>query len=808
MTISYNWLCDYLPVKPSPEKLSEILTSIGLEVESLEKYESIKGGLKGLVIGEVVACTQHPDADKLKLTQVNVGTSDLLQIVCGAPNVAVGQKVVVAMVGTTIYPSKGEPMTMKVARIRGVESHGMICAEDEIGLGDSHAGIIILPEDSRIGIQAADYFQPYEDHIIEIGLTPNRMDAMSHMGVARDVCAYLSHHEQKEYKIIVPDISGFTVDNTDLSISVRIEDPVACERFSGLAISGIDIQDSPKWMQDKLRAIGIRPINNIVDITNFVLHETGQPLHAYDAAAIKGNQVIVKKLAEGTKFVTLDEKLRTLRADDLMICNASEGMCIAGVLGGLSSAVKEGTHDIFLESAWFNPSGIRKTSLSHNLRTDAAIHFEKGMDISNTKYALQRAALLIRSLAFGSIASNIVDEYPHPRPKTQVSISFNYLAKISGKVYSPESVKKMLRSLGFDLLKEGKDDLLLAVPFHKPDISLPADIVEEIMRIDGIDNISIPTSILISPSIETDWDGTVHKSNLCGYLVGQGFFEILTNSITNSAYFSEKELEGSVKMINSLSAELNVMRPSLLETGLESIAYNINRKNNNLRFFEFGKTYHSYGKGKYEEKNHLCLYVSGHLTADSWKEKGKASDLFYLKGICVNVFRQLNHQGIVFESMPNGKLANGLSIDAGGNRLLTLGMVHPDQCKIFDIRQPVFFADFDWDALLENAAAEKIEFRELPRQLPVYRDLALIVSKSVKYEAVEMALSPLKLDKLQDVRLFDIFESEKLGSDKKSMAISFTFLDEEKTLTDKEIDGMMSKIIKTMEEKLAAEIRK
>jgi phenylalanyl-tRNA synthetase beta chain len=808
MTISYNWLCDYLPVRPTPEKLSLILTSIGLEVENLEFYESVKGGLSGLVIGEVVECIQHPGADKLKITKVDVGAGELLQIICGAPNVAEGQKVVVARVGTSIQPLKGEPLTIKVAKIRGVESFGMICAEDEIGLGESHAGIIVLPEDTRIGIEAREYFQPYEDYTIEIGLTPNRMDAMSHLGIARDVCAYLSHHEQKEHKVKSPGTEAFVVENNRLPITVRIEDPVACERYCAVSLTGIQIQPSPAWMQEKLKAIGIRPINNIVDITNFVLHETGQPLHAYDADKIKGNVVIVKKLPEGTKFITLDEKERTLHADDLMICNAAEPMCIAGVFGGLNSGVQGSTKNIFLESAWFNPAGIRKTSFSHHLRTDAAIHFEKGMDISNCIYALQRAALLIKALAYAEIASEVVDQYPRPRSKSQFTIRYDYLRKISGKAYQSASVKNILFALGFEFLKETTDDLLLAVPFHKPDISLPADIAEEIMRIDGYDNIPIPSSIRISPSVETDRDAAAHKEKLSGYLVGLGFHEILTNSITNSAYFSNKELETTVKMINNLSAELNVMRPSLLETGLEALAYNLNRKNNNCQFFEFGKTYHTTGIGEYSEKNHLCLYVSGNLSEDSWKAKGRPADLYHLKGVCNNIFSLLNVEGLAFELAENKKLGTSVLATQDGKTFLEAGRVQQEICKRFDIRQPVYYADFDWDVLQERLAGQKIEFQELPRQLPVYRDLALVVRKSVRYDEVERAIDQIKLDKLQQVRLFDIFESEKLGSDKKSMAISFTFLDQEKTLTDKEIDAMMNRIIKTFEEKMDAEIRK
>ncbi|HTM91528.1 MAG TPA: phenylalanine--tRNA ligase subunit beta, partial [Flavisolibacter sp.] len=485
MTISYKWLSEYLPVSIEPERLSKILTSIGLEVEKMETFEEVKGGLKGLVIGEVLQTEQHPNADKLKLTKVNVGNGEPLQIVCGAPNVAAGQKVIVAIVGTTIYPTSGDPLTMKVAKIRGVESYGMICAEDEIGLGISHAGIMVLPGDVRIGQRASEYFNPYSDVIYEIGLTPNRMDAMSHWGVARDVCAYLTHHDKKELKPVLPQ-TAFKVDKATLPVSVSIENKKACKRYSGVCIAGVKVQESPKWLQERLKSIGLRPINNIVDITNFIQHETGQPLHAFDYDQIKDHTVIVKTLAEGSSFVTLDEKERKLNSEDLMICDSKEPMCIAGVFGGLHSGVTEKTTNIFLESAYFDPVFIRKTSFRHGLRTDAATRFEKGIDISNTVKVAKRAAMLIKEIAGGTIASDMVDVYPDPEPKKEVSIKYHYLKKLSGKNYHPDTVKKILEALGFTVAREGVDAITLEVPYHKPDISLPADIVEEILRIDGL----------------------------------------------------------------------------------------------------------------------------------------------------------------------------------------------------------------------------------------------------------------------------------------------------------------------------------
>ncbi len=810
MTISYNWLCDYLPVKIEPEKLSQILTSVGLEVEGLEQYEAVRGGLKGLVIGEVLESGSHPNADKLKLTRVDAGGPQPLSIVCGAANVAAGQKVVVALPGTTIYPVNGEPVTLKIAKIRGVESHGMICAEDEIGLGESHAGILVLPSEAPVGMPAANWFKPWSDTLIIIGLTPNHMDAMSHWGVARDVCAWLSHHQNKEYRPKLPSVDAFAVGGNSLPVAVSILNPTSCGRYSGLSIKGITIKESPRWMQERLKAIGIRSISNIVDITNFVLHELGQPLHAFDLDSIKGREIIVRNLPEGTSFVTLDEKERKLSAEDLMICDAEGGIAMAGVFGGLHSGISGSTRNIFLESAWFNPTDIRKTSFRHGLRTDAALHYEKGMDISGTVHALKRAAALIRELAGGEIASDIVDVYPGKKGKSLVVLPFVYLKKLSGKEYAPDAVKKILISLGFEITGEDRSGLQVAVPWHKPDISLPADIVEEIMRIDGLDNVRIPIAITISPSVESDASRAAWKRETASWLVGRGFNEILTNSITNSAYFKDEELQSAVRMINNLSAELNIMRPSMLETGLESIAYNLNRKSGPLRFFEFGKTYSTAGVGKYSETNHLCLYLTGELTEDTWKGKGKPADIYYLKGLCERLFELVGLQfpGWTRTEISHNKLTTALAAAVGELMLLEVGAVELKVLKKFDIRQPVLFADFRWDGAMALASARKIEFRELPRQLPVYRDLALIVGKSLPWQEVEAAIQGTRLDKLRDIRLFDIFESEKLGSGKKSMALSLTFLDEEKTLTDKEIDGMVARIMTALEKEVHAEIRK
>jgi phenylalanyl-tRNA synthetase beta chain len=807
MTISYNWLSDYLPETIEPERLSKILTSIGLEVESMETYENIKGGLKGLIIGEVLSCEQHPNADKLKVTSVNIGATEALQIVCGAANVAAGQKVVVATVGTTIYPASGEPLTMRVAKIRGVESFGMICAEDEIGIGTSHDGIMVLPTDIKVGTAAADYFKPYNDVIFEIGLTPNRMDAMSHYGVAKDVCAYLTHHNNKETKAKNIFTNQLIANNAHLPITVQIENTEACPRYAGVSISGVTVKESPDWLKNKLTAIGVRSINNIVDITNYILHETGQPLHAFDANEIKGQRVLVKTLAEGTKFLSLDEKERALTENDLMICDGdSTPMCIGGVFGGLTSGVKASTTNIFLESACFNATSIRKTSVHHGLRTDAATRFEKGVDISTTVYVLQRAAALIKEVAGGSISSEVVDVYTAPKEKTQVAIKYHYLKKLSGKNYHPDAVKRILTSLGFEVIKEGMDELRIAVPFSKPDISLPADIVEEIVRIDGLDNIEIPTSITISPAIDEMGVKENLKEKISNYLVGQGYSEIFTNSITNSKYFSEEVLATSVKMMNNLSADLDVLRPSMLETGLESLSYNINRRNTSLQLFEFGKTYHTKGVGSYNEQEHLCMYITGANHEDVWNEKSTAFNFYTTKGIAQAVIALAGFNNIQFEKTEEVGLV--IQIFVGKKQVGLLQEIDKGTLAKFDIKQAAFFIDIDFSALVKLVTNNKITYKEVSKFPTVQRDLAMVVTNTTTFNTIEATIEKTKLNKLQQVRLFDVFESEKLGADKKSIAINFTFLDEEKTLTDKEIDGMMSKLVQQFEKELSAEIRK
>ncbi|HEX5669516.1 MAG TPA: phenylalanine--tRNA ligase subunit beta [Chitinophagaceae bacterium] len=810
MTISYKWLLDYLPVELDPENISSILNSIGLEVEKLEKYEEVKGGLEGLVIGEVLHTEKHPNADKLTLTRVNIGSGEPLSIVCGAPNVAAGQKVLVAPVGATIYPITGDPLTMRVAKIRGTESYGMICAEDEVGLGSSHDGIMVLDPSAIPGTSAAEYFAPYEDHIFEIGLTPNRSDAMSHLGVARDICAYLSHHEHKTYTVRSPYPKEELKPSEDrLNITVSVEDAKGCPRYSGLALTGVKIAPSPAWLAKKLKAAGLRPINNIVDITNFVLHETGQPLHAFDADRISNAAVIVKKLPSGTSFLSLDDKERKLDSDDLIICGGnSEPMCIAGVFGGKYSGVTDSTTNIFLESAFFDPGMIRRTSFRHNLRTDAATHFEKGIDIGNTVNVLKRAAQLIIEHAGGQIASGIIDVYPQPAEQKTITTSYSYLRKISGKAYDAETVKDVLLSLGFGIDKETAEEITVRVPLHKTDVSLPADIAEEVMRIDGFDNIAIPASITITPSTEENLLQPALKEKISNVLAGMGFFEIMNNSITNSAFLTEEESATAVKMMNNLSAELDSLRVSMLETGLQTVLHNLNRKNNNLRLFEFGKTYSTSGPGNYNEVEHLALFVSGRTRDENWHNKKETADIYYLKGVVQALLTQLGIMDTVFETAENNRLEEHLQVRSGNTVIANIGRVNGALISRFDIKQEVYVADVLWENCTKLAEKTRLSYKEIPRFPAVQRDLAFVVDRHLIYSKVEETVKLTRIPRLKQINLFDVFESEKLGAGKKSMALSFTFLDEEKTLTDKDIDEMMQKIIVTFEKELNAEIRK
>lgn len=810
MTISYKWLLDYLPISLSAEEIASILNSIGLEVEKMDEYQEVKGGMKGLVLGEVLEVEKHPNADKLSLTKVHIGADTPLSIVCGAPNVAAGQKVIVAPVGATIYPTSGEPLTMRVAKIRGVESHGMICAEDEIGLGSSHDGIMILDPSVVPGTAAADHFNPYEDMIFEIGLTPNRSDAMSHLGVARDICAYLSHHRKQIFTVKSP----FPNDEWEISdqsriIKIDVQDTTACPRYSGATISGVTIGPSPHWLVKRLKAIGVRPINNIVDITNYVLHETGQPLHAFDASKIEGNAIIVKKLANGTPFRALDDKERQLHADDLMICDGRENpMCMAGVFGGKNSGVSEQTTEIFVESALFEGGMIRRSSFRHNLRTDAATHFEKGIDIGNTVQVLKRAIALITEIAGGKLTSPIQDVYPQPVQPKKVSTTYTFLHKLSGKAYEPQTIHTILSALGFTIMDSEKDSFTVQVPLHKTDVSMPADLAEEVMRIDGFDNIEIPASIMISPSTEENHLASVVKEKVSTLLVGMGFQEMLNNSITNSAFLTEEESRTAVKMMNNLSAELDSLRVSMLETGMHTMVHNLNHKNQQLRLFEFGKTYSTTGAGKYTEVEHLALFVTGKTRIENWHHKKELADIYYLKGCIQAICAQMGITSLHFKETEHPKLVEHLSIYADEIWLGSIGKINTAMSERFDIKTDVYVADLLWENALILSDKKMIRYREISRFPVVQRDLAFVVEHYLPYSKVEETVLSNQLSKLRQISLFDVFESDKLGAGKKSMALSFTFQDEEKTLTDKEIDDMMGMIIRSLEKELNAEIRK
>lgn len=798
MVISYNWLLEYLPEPLSVAELSTILTSIGLEVEHVETVEAVKGSLEGLVIGEVLTCAKHPNADKLSITTVSIGGDAPLNIVCGAPNVAAGQHVVVAPVGAKVYPVSGEAFEIKKAKIRGEASEGMICAEDEIGLGTNHNGIMILGEDAQTGMSAKDYFNvPVPEFAIHIGLTPNRSDAMSHIGVAKDVCAYLTHHRGRKYEVKKPETVVGNLPDAE-PIKVNILNAEACPRYCGLNISNVTVGESPEWLKRKLNAIGVRSINNIVDITNFVLHELGQPLHAFDADAVKGNEVNVRLATAGSKFKTLDEKEITLAANDLMICNADEPMCLAGVYGGADSGVTANTQNVFLESAYFNPSFIRKSSMHHGLRTDAATHFEKGVDMDNVLPALLRAAQLMVDIAGGTITSKITDNHPAPLKAVTVNTTYSYINKLSGKDYPKDMVNTILTALGFELNTEG-DALAIQVPSNKVDVIQPADIVEEIVRIDGLDNIIIPERLNITLMPSQPNDRKV-KEKCAEMLCGEGLQEVVTNSVTNSNYYpGNKNL---VKMINSLSSELNILRPSMSESGLEVISYNVNRKNSNLALFEFGKIYRT-ENGTYKEDEQLAMWFTGNAVNASWNTKQRVFDANYVKGILQNLF------------MRNGiyKLAASYEKDAvtwkyKNQPIAQLSKTDGERLKKFDIKQDVYFAVVYWEQFVKAAAAHKIKYAEVPKFPAMQRDLAIVLDKSVTYQQVQQVTEQLNIRSLKEYDLFDVFENEKLGADKKSYALSYTFQLNDRTLTDAEIEQHVQALIKNYETKLNAVIRK
>ncbi|WP_067147843.1 phenylalanine--tRNA ligase subunit beta [Pseudotamlana agarivorans] len=809
MKISYNWLKQFIKTDWAPEQTSELLTDLGLEVEGLEAFQSVKGGLEGVVVGEVLTCEKHPNADKLKVTSVNVGEDSPLQIVCGAPNVAAGQKVPVATIGTTLYTEEGEAWTIKKGKIRGEASFGMICAEDELGLGKSHDGILVLDESIAVGTPVAELYDVENDQVFEIGLTPNRADAMSHYGTARDLKAGLAQKDIN-VELITPSVSAFRVDNRILKIDVDVKNKELAPRYCGLTISGLKVKESPAWLQNRLKAIGLSPINNIVDATNYVLHDLGQPLHAFDANKIAGNKIEVKTLEAGTKFVTLDGVERELHEDDLMICDAEKPMCIAGVFGGAHSGVTENTTSIFLESAYFNPVSVRKTAKRHALNTDASFRFERGIDPNITEYALKRAALLIQEIAGGEITSDIVDLYPNKINDFEVRLSFENAKKLIGEEIPKEVIKRILSSLEIKVNNVTETGLGLTVPAYRNDVQREADIIEEILRVYGYNNVKTTTKLNASIATTSRFEDYKMQNIIGSQLASQGFYEILSNSLTTPNYvkFSEQlKDEHNITMLNPLSGDLSVLRQSLLFSGLEAISFNINRKRADLKLFEFGKTYHGYGDDKREEFKHLSLFITGNQSAEKWHDQNKKSDFFLMKGLVLSALERLGISRIQETPISNDLFSEGLTISLGKNKLIDFGIVKKQILKHFDINQEVLYADFNWDNILDLVKHNNIKFKAIPKFQPVRRDFALLLDDNVTFEAIYKLAKQSEKQLLKDVNLFDVYQGKNLPAGKKSYAVSFTLLDENKTLNDKQIDKIMKKLQSTFESQLGAELR-
>lgn len=808
MKISYNWLKQFLQIDWEASKAGELLTDLGLEVEGIETRESIKGSLKGVVVGEVLTCIQHPNADRLKITTVNIGQKEPVQIVCGATNVAAGQKVPVATIGTTLYDDKGEGFIIKKGKIRGEESHGMICAEDELGLGSSHDGILVLDAQIEPGTPAAKVFKIEQDEVFEIGLTPNRADAMSHFGVARDLRAGLMQQEIN-LELISPSVSDFHVDERKLKIDVEVENKELAPRYCGISITDVVIKDAPEWIQNRLKAIGITPKNNIVDITNYVLHELGQPLHAFDAIKIKGNKVLVKTLKKGTKFTTLDGVERILDAEDIMICDAeSNPLCLAGVFGGLNSGVTENTSSIFLESAYFNPVSIRKSAKRHALNTDASFRFERGIDINLTKYALKRAALLIEEYAGGTLASDIMDFYPEKIEDFQVFLSYESTYRLLGQEIPKETIKNILASLEIRINSETEGGLGLTIPSYRVDVQREADIIEEILRVYGYNNIEFSHKLNTSISFDNNSQPKI-ENIVANQLTALGFYETMSNSLTKVGYQELSENinpEHSVAILNPLSADLSVMRQSLLFNGLESISYNINRRNTSLKFYEFGKTYHKYDSG-YEENKQLSLFISGNRTKDSWKLNSQASDFFYFKGIITALFTRLGIRNYKVSPTKSDVFSEGINLSMGKMKLVDFGVVKRSILKEFGIKQEVLYANIHWDTLLKVVSSKNTPVTELPKFPSVKRDLALLLDSTVAFKEVYDLAFQSEKHLLKEVDLFDVYEGDQLPEGKKSYAVSFLLQDESKTLEDKQIDKIMQKIQATIEKNLEAVLR-
>ena len=809
MKISYNWIKQFIKTDWSPEQTSELLTDLGLEVEGLDLYQSVKGGLEGVVVGEVLTCVQHSNADKLKVTTVNIGQEQPIQIVCGAPNVAAGQKVPVATIGTTLYTEEGEAWTIKKGKIRGEESHGMICAEDELGLGKSHDGILVLPEDTIIGKPCADLFDVENDQVFEIGLTPNRADAMSHFGTARDLKAGL---QQKGIivELITPSVSAFHVDSRTLKIDVDVLNKELAPRYCGVTISGLKVDESPEWLKNRIKAIGLSPINNVVDATNYVLHDLGQPLHAFDANKVTGNKVEVKTLPTGTKFTTLDGVERELHEDDLMICNAEKPMCIAGVFGGIDSGVTENTTNIFLESAYFNPVSVRKTAKRHGLNTDASFRFERGIDPNITQYALKRAALLIQEIAGGEITSDITDVYSNKIEDFQVRLSFDKVTKLIGQEIPTETIKSILTSLDIKINSVTETGLGLTIPAFRNDVTREADVIEEILRVFGYNNIETSSKLNASISNASRFEDYKLQNVVGNQLAAQGWFEIMANSLTSANYLAlsdDLKSEHNVEMLNPLSQDLGVMRQSLLFSGLEALSHNINRRQSNLKFYEFGKTYHDYN-GTREEYKHLSLFITGFKTEESWSNVPQAkTNFFLLKGSIASLLERLGITRYQESATKSDVFSEGLQLSIGRDTLVNFGVLKSKITKHFDITQEVFYADFKWDTIIEVAKRNKIKFTAIPKYPEVRRDFALLLDDSVTFESLQTIAKKTEKQLLKSVNLFDVYQGKNLPNGKKSYALSFTFMDERQTLTDKVVDKIMNKLQNNFERQLGAELR-
>ena len=821
MNISYKWLKEYIDFDLTPQQVSEALTSLGLEVGALEEVETIKGGLKGLVVGEVLTCEMHPNSDHLHVTTVDLGNGEApSQIVCGAPNVAAGQKVIVATIGTKLYDGDQE-FTIKRSKLRGVESCGMICAEDEIGVGTSHDGIIVLPADAVTGTPAADYYGVESDWLIEVDLTPNRVDGASHYGVARDLYAWMKRNGYPT-ALHRPSVDAFKSDRPDGAIPVEVENVEACPRYSGLTIRGVQVKESPKWLKDYLSAIGQRPINNIVDITNYILLGTGQPMHCFDLAKVKGDKVVVKTVAPGTKFTTLDGVERTLTDRDLMICNAEEPMCIGGVFGGLDSGVTEATTDVFLESAYFHPTWVRKSAHRFGLNTDASFRFERGIDPNDTVYNLRLAALLVKELAGGEICGDIIDVKSKDFPGFPVELNYDYVTGLIGKNIDKDTIKGIVESLEMKIVSEDDEKINIVVPTYRVDVQRPCDVVEDILRVYGYNNVEFTTEVKGSLSNKTDVDFRDDMQNLISeQLTAAGYYEIMNNSLTSSNYYEGLEsvpVDHCVRLMNPLSGDLNVMRQTLLFGGLESLARNINRKNANLRMYEFGDLYHfnadtdnsEVALAPYTEHQALGIWLTGNNHGDNWADVVRPLSVYDLKAAVENIFRRLgiSEKELVVEQTESDLLAPALSYKNRGGKLVgELGVVNAEVAKKFDVEQEVYFAQFNWNVLCRIAAKKDVKYHDLPKTLPVRRDLALLVDTAVSYEQIKRVVEQSERKLLKSVTLFDVYEGKHLEAGKKSYAIAIFLQDDQKTLQDKQIEAVMKKVVTNLQKEVGAQLR-